>query len=55
MPAPAFTLKFALGEMAEALLLASQRVMPSRLQQLGHKFQHPALPSALAALLSRTS
>ena len=54
VPAPAFALKFALGEMAEALLLASQRVMPSRLQQLGHKFQHPALPSALAVVLSQT-
>jgi uncharacterized protein (TIGR01777 family) len=52
VPAPAFALKFALGEMAEALLLASQRVMPSRLQQLGHKFQHANLSSALAAVLS---
>jgi uncharacterized protein (TIGR01777 family) len=55
LPAPAFALKFALGEMAEALLLASQRVMPSRLQQLGYKFQHADLPSALAALLSQTT
>ena len=52
LPAPAFALKFALGEMAEALLLASQRVLPSRLQQLGHKFQHADLPSALAGVLS---
>jgi uncharacterized protein (TIGR01777 family) len=51
VPAPAFALKFALGEMAEALLLASQRVMPSRLQQLGYKFQHADLPSALGAVL----
>jgi uncharacterized protein (TIGR01777 family) len=51
LPAPAFALKFALGELAEALLLSSQRVMPSRLQQLGHKFQHADLPSALAAVL----
>jgi uncharacterized protein (TIGR01777 family) len=54
VPAPGFALKFALGEMAEALLLASQRVMPSRLQQLGHKFQHSNLSSALIALLSPT-
>ena len=52
LPAPAFALKFALGEMAEALLLASQRVLPSRLQQLGYKFLHSELPSALAAVLS---
>jgi uncharacterized protein len=51
VPAPAFALKFALGELAEALLLASQRVMPSRLQQLGHKFQHANLSSALTAVL----
>jgi uncharacterized protein (TIGR01777 family) len=51
LPAPAFALKFALGELAEALLLSSQRVMTSRLQQLGHKFQHADLPSALAAVL----
>jgi uncharacterized protein (TIGR01777 family) len=55
VPAPAFALKFALGELAEALLLASQRVMPSRLQQLGHKFQHSDLSSALAAVLSPTA
>ena len=54
VPAPGFALKFALGEMAEALLLASQRVMPSRLRQLGHKFQHSDLSSALVALLSPT-
>src|SRR5712692_8955830 len=52
LPAPAFALKFVLGEMAEALLLASQRVLPSRLQQLGYKFLHANLPSALAAVLS---
>ena len=52
LPAPAFALKFVLGEMAEALLLASQRVLPTRLQQLGYKFQHRDLPSALAAVLS---
>ncbi len=52
LPAPAFALKFALGEMAEALLLASQRVLPSRLQQLGYKFSHADLPSALRAVLS---
>jgi uncharacterized protein len=52
LPAPAFALKFILGEMAEALLLASQRVLPSRLQQLGYKYSHSDLPSALRAVLS---
>jgi hypothetical protein len=52
LPAPAFALKFALGEMADALLLASQRVIPSRLSQLGFKFSHPHLSSALNQILA---
>jgi hypothetical protein len=53
-PAPAFALRLALGEMADALLLASQRVVPQRLQQLGYRFAHPDLAVALAAVLSGT-
>jgi uncharacterized protein (TIGR01777 family) len=53
-PAPAFALRLALGEMADALLLASQRVVPQRLQQLGYRFAHPDLAGALAAVLSGT-
>jgi uncharacterized protein len=52
LPAPAFALQFALGEMAEALLLASQRVAPSRLEQLGYRFSQPELSSALASILA---
>jgi uncharacterized protein len=51
-PAPAFALRMALGEMADALLLASQRVQPSRLEQMGYRFAHAELPSALAAVLN---
>jgi uncharacterized protein (TIGR01777 family) len=51
-PAPAFALRLALGEMADALLLSSQRVVPSRLQQLGFRFEHTELPTALAAVLA---
>jgi uncharacterized protein len=50
-PAPAFALRLALGEMADALLLSSQRVLPQKLQQLGYSFAHPDLNSALAAIL----
>ena len=50
-PAPAFALRLAVGEMADALLLASQRVVPKKLQELGYTFQHPDLKMALAALL----
>ena len=49
--APEFALKLALGEMAVSLLLASQRVLPARLEKLGYKFVHPELGSALAATL----
>jgi uncharacterized protein (TIGR01777 family) len=51
--APAFALRLALGrEMADELLLASQRVSPKRLQDTGFTFAHPHLPQALAAVLS---
>lgn len=50
-PAPAFALRLALGEMADALLLASQRVTPQRLASLGYPFLHPDLPTSLAAVL----
>jgi uncharacterized protein len=51
-PAPAFALRLALGEMADALLLSSQRVMASRLEHLRYRFLHPDLPSALASVLA---
>jgi hypothetical protein len=49
---PAFALRLALGEMADALLLSSQRVVPLRLEKLGYQFVRPDLGSALAAMLS---
>jgi len=51
VPAPASALRLALGEMADALLLASQRVVPQRLQQLGYRFAHSDLAAAFAAVL----
>jgi hypothetical protein len=51
-PAPAFALRLALGEMADALLLSSQRVAPQKLQQLGYRFLHADLATALSAVLS---
>jgi uncharacterized protein (TIGR01777 family) len=53
-PAPAFALRLALGEMADALLLSSQRVLPQKLQELGYSFAHPDLNDALAAILRST-
>lgn len=50
-PAPTFVLRLALGEMADALLLSSQRVSTQKLQGLGYQFRFPELPSALGAVL----
>jgi uncharacterized protein (TIGR01777 family) len=50
-PAPAFALRLALGEMADALLLSSQRVKPAILERERYPFLHPHLPSALASVL----
>jgi uncharacterized protein len=52
-PAPPFALRLALGEMADALLLASQRVHPTKLQSLGYRFLYPDLQPALIAVLRR--
>jgi uncharacterized protein (TIGR01777 family) len=53
-PAPAFALRLALGrEMADALLLGSQRAMPRRLQGLGYEFLLPDLNAALPAVLNK--
>ena len=51
--APAFALRLALGEMADAALLAGQRVVPARAQALGFRFGWPALEPALRHLLRR--
>jgi uncharacterized protein len=50
--APGFALRVALGEMAGAVLLASQRVMPERLLAARYGFRHPDFESALRASLA---
>ncbi|MGA2534477.1 MAG: TIGR01777 family oxidoreductase [Terracidiphilus sp.] len=52
LPAPAFALRLALGEMAGEALLASARVFPSRLISVGFQFAHPTVDVALAAALA---
>ena len=55
-PAPKFALRLALGEMADALLLASQRVIPAKLAACGYNFLQTELPLALqSALVQRSS
>lgn len=50
-PAPAFMLRLVLGEMADEMLLASQRVRPEKLLAAGFKFQYEDLESALRAIV----
>src|SRR5258708_15960105 len=50
-PAPAFALRLALGEMADALLLSSQRVLPQVLVKTGYQFVHSDLSTALKNLV----
>lgn len=46
---PRFALRLMYGEMADAALLASQRVLPKRLSEAGFEFAYPELRPALAA------
>ncbi|HZV86918.1 MAG TPA: TIGR01777 family oxidoreductase [Candidatus Binatus sp.] len=54
-PAPPFALRLALGEMADALLLSSQRVLPKKLESLGYHFHYSDLAAALKNILKRNS
>ena len=54
LPVPRFGPKLLLGgELAEQLLFASQRVLPSVLEQAGFRFAHPDVETALRAVLDR--
>ena len=54
MRAPAFALKLVMGEMAEALVLGGQRVLPARAQSMGYRFKYVELESALRAIYPQT-
>ncbi len=47
LPMPAFAARLAFGQMADELLLASQRVQPKRLEAVGYDFKYPMLEAAL--------
>lgn len=51
MPAPAFALRMALGEMAD-LILTGQKAVPKRLLDLGFYFKYPELSEALNDIYS---
>ena len=50
---PPWTLRTALGEMANELILASARVAPKRLLESGYAFRHATLDEALSHVLGR--
>jgi len=52
-PIPAFGVRWLFGEMADALLLASQRVEPSKLRDVRYEFLNPDLDGALRRALQR--
>jgi uncharacterized protein (TIGR01777 family) len=47
LPVPAFLLRLMLGEMAEALILASRRILPGKLLAAGYPFHFAELEKAL--------
>jgi len=51
VPAPAFALRAVLGEMA-GMILGSQRMLPAKAGDLGFRYSHPHLESALRAIYS---
>ena len=52
VPLPAPAVRLLLGEMGQALLLDSARVLPQRLERAGLRFRHPGLETALRAALA---
>jgi hypothetical protein len=51
MRTPAFALRVLLGEeMAEALVLGGQRVLPARAEAMGYSFKYETIESALRAV-----
>ncbi len=52
-PMPAFAARLAFGQMADELLLASQRVEPAKLVASGYAFRFPELRGSLESLLKK--
>jgi uncharacterized protein (TIGR01777 family) len=53
VPMPAFAARLAFGEMADALLLGSQKVDPAVLEDNGFLFEWPTLEPAIKHILNR--
>jgi uncharacterized protein (TIGR01777 family) len=52
-PMPAFAARLVFGQMGDELLLASQRVQPSKLIASGYPYQHGDLRQALQEILKK--
>jgi len=52
--APAFALRLAMGEMADAMVLTGARVIPDRALKLGFEFRYPTLRPALEAIFRQS-
>ena len=55
VPVPGFLLRLLFGEVADAVLIRGQRVVPRRAQELGFTFTHPEIGEALADAVRRRS
>jgi uncharacterized protein len=55
VPAPAFALRIAVGEMADAMLLSSLNVVPKKALSNGFAFRYPTLEGALRAIYEKPS
>jgi uncharacterized protein (TIGR01777 family) len=54
VPTPAFAVRLAFGELADALILGGQRVVPTRVTALGYEFKHHTLEPALRDIYQRS-
>jgi uncharacterized protein (TIGR01777 family) len=52
IPLPEFAVSMLMGEMGDALLLTSTKVLPKRLEDTGFKFEQPSLKGALEHALA---
>ncbi len=48
LPAPAFALRLALGQMADEMLLGGQRVLPTRATEQGFRFDYPTVDASMS-------
>jgi uncharacterized protein (TIGR01777 family) len=52
LPLPSFAVRAAFGQMGEEMLLAGQRVMPTKLESAGFRFGRPQIDDGLAKALA---